>query len=76
MAFFGQKHGLIPLKKMRFLGLRKILFVIVKKGFFFFFKVIKLFFNSYFDQILIEKEMTFFDQKYGLIPLEEGIFGL
>ena len=60
MAFFGQKHRLTPLKKMRFFGLKKILFVIVKKGFFFFFNVIKLFFKSYFDQILIEKKNGIF----------------
>ena len=75
MAFFGQQHRLTPLKKMRFFRLRKSLFVIVKKGFFFFFNVIKLFFKSYFDQILIEKKMAFFDQRYGLTPLKKcGFF--
>ena len=43
----------------------------VKKGFFFSFKVIEYFFQFYFDQIEIQKKLAFFDQKHGLTPLEK-----
>ena len=59
---------------MRFFRLWKSLFVIVKKGFFFFFNVIKLFFKSYFDQILIEKKMAFFDQSAFFLDFEKKFF--
>ena len=50
MAFFGQKYGLTHLKKCDFEELEKFIFLRLKKVFFFF-KVIKHYLKSYFDQI-------------------------
>ena len=51
LAFFGQKHGLSPLRKMRFfLDFEKFCFLQSKKVSFFFFKVIKHHLQSSFDQ--------------------------
>ena len=74
VAFFNQKHELTPLEKCDFWDFQKFLFLLSKKRFVFPQKVFKHFFQSYFDQIQIEKNLAFFDQKHGLTPLENGDF--
>ena len=74
MAFFGPKAWVNPFGKMRISRLLKILLFIAQKGFFFFCKVLKHYFESYFDQIEIKKLLVFFYQKHGLTPLEKCEF--
>ena len=74
LAFFDQKHGLTPLEKCDFWDSQKCLFLYFKTRFLFLYKVIKHFFYSYFDQIPINKNLAFSDQKHGLTTLEKCDF--
>ena len=53
------------------MGLAKMFVFMVKKVSFFSFKVIEYFFQFYFDQIEIQKNLAFLDLKHGLTPLEK-----
>ena len=74
ITVFYQKHGLTPLKKMRFLSPRKTKIFMAKKGFFSIQNIIKHYFQSYFDGKQITEKITVFDQKHGLTPLEKCDF--
>ena len=59
---------------MRVLGLIKIDFTIVKKGFFFIQIIIQHYFQSYFDQKQRKKKLAFLED-HGQTPLEKCDFG-
>ena len=77
MAFFGPKAWVNPFGKMRISRLLKILLFIAQKGFFFLCKVLKHYFESYFDQIEIKKLLVFFLSKAWVNPFGKmRVFGL
>ena len=61
---FWPKWWVNPFGRTRVLGLIKIDFAIVKKGFFFIYIITQHYFQSYFDQKRQQKNLTFLDQNY------------
>ena len=74
IAFFLPKAWVNPFGKMSFFRRWKIFVLIVKKSFFSIQNIIKPYFMFFFDGKQIKKTITCFDQKHGLIPLENCFF--
>ena len=72
--FFGQNHGLTPLKKISIFRLFEILVFIAQKGVLSFYNMVKQIFLAYIAQIRNMKKWRLFGQNHRLIPLEKSQF--